>query len=87
MKTAALFEALGSDTRYNIIKILMKQKTPLSVGEISRRVGGSSANTSRALSHLLRVGAVDREIRVNQRLYSVRSEVASLVEQANHLKN
>lgn len=87
MKTAALFEALGSDTRYNIVTMLMKQKAPLSVGEISRRVGGSSANTSRALSHLLRAGAVDREIKVNQRLYSVKSEVASLIEQAKHLKN
>ena len=58
-----LFLSMSDPSRIRILRCLLENPEPISVGEVARATGLSQANTSKHLSLLVRVGLANREPR------------------------
>jgi DNA-binding transcriptional ArsR family regulator len=66
---AARFRAIGDPTRLKILERLFR--SPASVGEVLKYVGGTQANVSKHLGVLRSRGLVDRRKHGNHTVYSI----------------
>src|SRR5262245_13924008 len=79
----AALKALGEETRLRILRILFKQ--PLSVNEISERLGVSQYNVSKHLRIMREAGLLETEKSGKQRLYSVVEDLKAHVTANNNI--
>ncbi|MFD0618764.1 ArsR/SmtB family transcription factor [Paenibacillus sp. GCM10027629] len=69
---ASIFSALAEPNRFQIVELL--QSSPLTVGEISERLGIRQPQASKHLRVLLDAGIVDVIADANRRIYKLRQE-------------
>ena len=72
MKNIYLFKALGEETKYSILKSLLKGE--LCACEIPRKIGKKQSNTSMHLAKLVRWGLIKYRRNGKLILYSIKDE-------------
>ena len=76
----AAMKALGSETRYRIVRLLAAAEGPLCVCEINPLVDVTDSAVSHALSDLADAGLVEREKRGTWRYYETTDRAEALLE-------
>ena len=79
----AALKALGEETRLRILRLLFKK--PLSVNDISARLGASQFNVSKHLRIMREAGRLEVEKRGKQRFYSVVEDLKAQVTANNNV--
>jgi DNA-binding transcriptional ArsR family regulator len=79
----AALKALGEETRLRILRLLFKE--PLSVNEVSERLGVSQYNVSKHLRIMREAGLLELEKQGQQRLYSVVEALKAQVTANNNI--
>lgn len=87
-EVSQIFEALGDESRLQILQVLLDAGRPMSQGEAAEAAGLSQSNASKHLIHLARVGLLLRVRQGNLSMFSLATplvtELCELV--CNHVK-
>lgn len=76
-----ILEIISEETRFNILRILMKSETPLPVSKIAERVNKDKKTVDKHLKILMSVEMVDRDLGPdNIYVYYVRPKASMLIE-------